>query len=234
MMRPALWLGDGSGLMTAQHAKRGEPSRQCGPLLASAAGRALALSMQSHALNCSRCAPTADEDGFLEEFGDESAGMTPQQVKALQVRAATAGRRPLRHSATAGAAAGAQLHTALCCSQFWGHGYCCAYDRDLAHMSVQEELRPILLRRMKEDVETLPEKEEVGALGPAAGPMVAGLMGRHPQTPFPGCCRCWCSSELSLGGAAHSSLPVADITHLPVPCRASPPDPTSRSSSGWS
>lgn len=27
---------------------------------------------------------------------------------------------------------------------------------------VQEALRPILLRRMKEDVETLPEKEEVG------------------------------------------------------------------------
>lgn len=27
--------------------------------------------------------------------------------------------------------------------------------------TLQEELRPILLRRMKEDVETLPEKEEV-------------------------------------------------------------------------
>ncbi|KAL4423047.1 hypothetical protein ABPG77_002081 [Micractinium sp. CCAP 211/92] len=49
-----------------------------------------------------------DEEEFLEEFGDESAGMMPEQVKALQ-----------------------------------------------------EELRPILLRRMKEDVETLPEKEEV-------------------------------------------------------------------------
>jgi hypothetical protein len=29
---------------------------------------------------------------------------------------------------------------------------------------LQEELRPILLRRMKEDVETLPEKEEVSGL----------------------------------------------------------------------
>lgn len=28
-------------------------------------------------------------------------------------------------------------------------------------MCLQEELRPILLRRMKEDVENLPEKEEV-------------------------------------------------------------------------
>lgn len=28
-------------------------------------------------------------------------------------------------------------------------------------MDMQEALRPVLLRRMKEDVETLPEKEEV-------------------------------------------------------------------------
>lgn len=32
-------------------------------------------------------ASLADEEEFLEEFGDESAGMTPEQVKALQVRA---------------------------------------------------------------------------------------------------------------------------------------------------
>ena len=29
------------------------------------------------------------------------------------------------------------------------------------HLDVQKEMRPILLRRMKEDVEQLPEKEEV-------------------------------------------------------------------------
>ncbi|KAL4858846.1 Chromodomain-helicase-DNA-binding protein 6 [Chlorella vulgaris] len=50
----------------------------------------------------------ADESEFLERYGDERTGMTPDQVRALQ-----------------------------------------------------EVLRPILLRRMKEDVETLPEKEEV-------------------------------------------------------------------------
>jgi hypothetical protein len=45
---------------------------------------------------------------------------------------------------------------------------------------VQGELRPILLRRMKEDVETLPEKEEVGAChGWAAVPA------QLPQAPRP-------------------------------------------------
>lgn len=48
------------------------------------------------------------EESFLEDYGDERVGMSPQQVRALQ-----------------------------------------------------EVLRPILLRRMKEDVENLPEKEEV-------------------------------------------------------------------------
>jgi len=48
-----------------------------------------------------------NEETFLERFGDDRTGMTPQQVKALQ-----------------------------------------------------QALRPVLLRRMKEDVETLPEKEE--------------------------------------------------------------------------
>ena len=56
-----------------------------------------------------RPASHPDEAEFLRLYGDERAGMTPDQVKALQLA-----------------------------------------------------LRPILLRRMKEDVETLPEKEEVG------------------------------------------------------------------------
>lgn len=40
---------------------------------------------------------------------------------------------------------------------------------------LQESLRPILLRRMKEDVETLPEKEEVGfsSNGPGVGRRLA-------------------------------------------------------------
>ena len=53
--------------------------------------------------------PCPDEEDFLDQFGDERSGMTPDQVRALQ-----------------------------------------------------RELAPLLLRRMKEDVETLPEKEEVG------------------------------------------------------------------------
>ena len=32
---------------------------------------------------------------------------------------------------------------------------------NLCHLDVQKEMRPLLLRRMKEDVEQLPEKEEV-------------------------------------------------------------------------
>lgn len=48
----------------------------------------------------------------------------------------------------------------------------------LTARELQESLRPILLRRMKEDVEKLPEKEEVGfSLNtPGAGRRLACLM----------------------------------------------------------
>lgn len=42
-------------------------------------------------------------------------------------------------------------------------GCCVAFTMAFAdcHLHPQDELRPVLLRRMKEDVETLPEKEEI-------------------------------------------------------------------------
>ena len=52
----------------------------------------------------------------------------------------------------------AQLHLSIL---VWADMGIWAPDLKGSHGARQEELRPILLRRMKEDVEDLPEKEEV-------------------------------------------------------------------------
>ena len=39
-----------------------------------------------HEIITLRCSPAADEEEVLEAFGDERTGMTPEQVKALQVQ----------------------------------------------------------------------------------------------------------------------------------------------------
>ena len=121
-------------------------------------------------------------------------------------------------------------------------------------LPLQEELRPILLRRMKEDVETLPEKEEVswlrcsgsvleggGGGGAGAGCQREEVRGRIVWLP---CGRrragewgALAGSELHAAGRAlHSALLESRL--MPAdgcPLRARPARPPgARSSSGWS
>lgn len=94
----------------------------------------------------------------MDTFGDERTGMTPDQVKALQVR-----RYIVAVHCGLQAAQRSLLQAVSICSIFNARlaGGCLGLPLPPL-LPLQEVLRPILLRRMKEDVETLPEKEEVG------------------------------------------------------------------------
>ena len=73
--------------------------------------------------------------------------------------------------------------------------------------ALQEVLKPILLRRLKEDVETLPEKEEVRC---GSAPM-GGLLGRKR----------WEVAAFALMGCVCGTLhPVQSQQHLPFTAQA--------------
>ena len=182
------------------------------------------------------------EDEFLEQFGDERTGMTPDQVRALQVRVGSFGASARRRACCAVTAGPPALPCAAApppCrpSHTWAP----------PRRPLQEELRPILLRRMKEDVETLPEKEEVrwgrmdGLQCRAAGALCAAMLGHWGQA-VPPSPALPCVMHLP-GLSAHlSSLsPLQHLTfaasHLALPSLPPTPRPPSlpaRSSFGWS
>lgn len=101
-----------------------------------------------------------DVDQFLESYGSDTP--TLEQIRALQVRihmlcllqAPTCYRLwygPHPRWACA----------LLCCIESWEHGFTLLPASACVFVVLQAALAPVLLRRMKEDVEDLPEKEEV-------------------------------------------------------------------------
>jgi SNF2-related domain len=93
---------------------------------------------------------------FLERFGDPPKVMpSPEQLQDLQVCVCVCASCPRQSSYT--------MRALSSCSDQLVHAHSAVLARAYAAGTpatacVQEELRPILLRRMKEDVETLPEK----------------------------------------------------------------------------